>query len=693
MVLRKEVHAASCGLIFVLTLLLLPSTAFPEGEKRIKTFRCDHPPVIDGTIATDEWRISDSTAVWIQLEPRKGEPASEPTTVYIGYDNVKIYFAFHCFDRQPDGLVADVHERDQLGKGDDAVFILLDTFMDRRSAYGFFVNPRGTQTDIRFGDDGRSQDVNWDAVWEAAATMTEQGWCAEIAIPFSSLSYHASLPHWGINFGRIIRKSSETAYWAGPVNDDFRVSQGGLLTGIVLDIKKSRSSITPYISQRSETGSGEWSTNLDAGLDFSAPVTSGMKLNMTYNPDFATVEGDQEQINLTRWELSFPEKRLFFIEGGELFRTRIRTFYSRRIGDIDYGAKLNGKAGSYQLALIGVGTRPDEIHHKPSSTFSVFRLKRDIFRSSTLGLTAVNKEWRGGHTRSISADYVLNPGRSWKLTGQWVASTPGRIDSHMAWFLRAAHESNNHHLHLRYSDTGEEFMDNVNETGFIRDDDMKEVDSDLIYRWWPRKGALRYMRFSSRNNIFWNHQHRLRSWYITEEIRTYFINRYSVDLSYNNEYKLYEKEFYNHRFGFEAGYNSDEWASKIIGFSWGRNYDRDFRLLSAGWRSKPLPGLSLHYTLNLLSYTPDPSGQTTTINVITVDYNFSRDLYCRILTQNNSADGLYYFYGLFAWRFQPPFGALYLIYTTHEDRFSSALRNRTLFVKVSYQFNIQSSLK
>ena len=141
-----------------------------------------------------------------------GKPLLSKNTIFKklkGIKTDKIYFAFKCFTKSSK-IVANIYERDQIQKSDDAIFILIDSFLDKRSAYGFFVNPLGTQTDIKFADDGRNEDINWDTQWETATSMNSWGWSVEIAIPFSSIAYNASLVTWGVNFGRVIRNNSET---------------------------------------------------------------------------------------------------------------------------------------------------------------------------------------------------------------------------------------------------------------------------------------------------------------------------------------------------------------------------------------------------------------------------------------------------------------------------------------------------
>jgi hypothetical protein len=327
---------------------------------------------------------------------------------------------------------------------------------------------------------------------------------------------------------------------------------------------------------------------------------------------------------------------------------------------------------------------------EPASWYSAVRLKQDILKSSFVGITLVDKSWNGGFTRSLSADYLLNLGKTWQLTGQYVASVPGNLITHSAWYVRFARENNIYHYHIRYSNTGENFRDNVNKTGFIRDDDMKELDSDISYRLWAENKWIKYITIGTNNNIFWNHQNVLRSWYITERFRMYLQNRFSLDFSYSNEFKLYEKKFYNHTWTAELGYNTDEWASASIAQSWGRNYDRNFYLTTAGAKVKPLTKLSLEYSLDILRYNPDTTNSSTIINIISATYYFTSDLWVRMFAQNNTSIDRIYFYGLFGWRFKPPFGALYLIYTTDEwtpvlpGPDNNKLNTRIFFVKLTY---------
>jgi hypothetical protein len=312
-----------------------------------------------------------------------------------------------------------------------------------------------------------------------------------------------------------------------------------------------------------------------------------------------------------------------------------------------------------------------------------------------VGLTYADKVTDSVYYRSASFDYVLNLGKTWKFTGQLVGSGPGDFASHSAWFVRFAKENNIYHYHIRYSSIGKNFQDVVNQTGYIPDDDRHEIDSDLTYKWWLNK-MVSYLDFQSRNNVFWSQNGDLRSWYLTYQGRVYLKNRWSLDLAYNNEFKnQYRGEtsnFYNHFYRAVLGYNTDEATFGSVRYTTGYNFDRNFQLFTGMAKVRILNKLNLSYELNWLKYEPDTNENSTLINVMGADYFFTKDLWIRVFAQNNSANEKYYFYGLFGWRFKPPFGAAYLIYSS--DQYDEQLPDRQttqskiLFLKLTYPLQV-----
>ncbi len=676
-----NLNIQSIKFLLTISFFLLIFESF--SQKSIKAIQLEKPLNIDGIFELELWATADSAVDFVQMEPRPGFASSEKTVAWFGCHGDKVYVAVKCYQLSP--VTAKNQSRDALSKNDDLIAVILDTYNDNRSGYVFFVNPLGTQIDMKVVDDGRSMDLNWDTEWKSAVKTFDWGWCVEFEIPFKSLKYKKGIEDWGINFGRIIRSNFETAYWSDALTQDFRISQSGKLEAVKIPDKKMKLSVYPYLSVFKTTGEN-W--NADAGGDINWQITSNVSLNSTINPDFATVEADEQRINLTRYELSYPEKRLFFQEGNEMYNTRIKTFYSRRIRDIDFGNRMTGKVGKTQFNLLSVKS-PEISDTEPKTFFTAARAKVDFLKSSSLGFTLVDKSWEDGFTRSLSVDYVMNLGKLWQLTGQFVGSAPGDFWSHSAWYLRFARENNIYHYHIRYSQIGENFRENVNQTGFIPDDNRREFDSDITYKWWLKNNTFEYIDFQSLNNIFWSISNNLRSWYITEMVNFYFKNKLNFEYAYNNEFKLYEKKYYNHKNSFTLGYNTDEWSHAFVNYTTGYNFDRNFDLYTGGAQIKLFQNLSLSYTANILNFVPDDDNNSTFINVITANYNFTNDLWLKLFAQNSTLNENIYFYGLVGWRFKPPFGAIYLIYSHDQYGEDAGLPDSdNFFVKLTYPITI-----
>jgi hypothetical protein len=655
------------------------------GQRSVTAFPLQSALRIDGVHEADLWAGADSAAGFYQMAPFPGEKSSQLSVAYIGYDSACLYVSVNMY--QDTEVQAKVMNRDVLTRGDDCFALVIDPYNDNRTGYGFWTNPLGTQTDFRINDDGRSIDENWDTEWQTASTIHARGWTMEMAIPFKSIRFKPGSATWGVNFRRIYLANLETSYWSGTLSDDFRISQGGKLRGIRVPGSKSKLSIYPYLAvsyENNEFSDVDNSVKPKVGGDIKWQISPNLTGDATINPDFATVEADREQINLTRYEINYPEKRLFFQEGNEMYSTRIRTFYSRRIQDILYGAKMTGKTGKYNFNAMNVRSLQPDSEDEPPSFYSTVRVKRDVLSSSSLGFTAVDKRNDSAYVTSFSADYVLNLGETWKLTGQLVASLPGDFLSHSAWFVRFAKETNFYHMHVRYTEMGENFRENVNQTGYVVDDDRREVDSDISYRWWIQNRVFNYIEVETRNNAFWARTNgALRSWNINESVVFYLQNRFAFNYIYNNEYKLFDKDYYNYRHTFSLGYNTEEWSHAFTEYSFGRNFDRDFQRYSLGGRLKITDKLAVEYEGDLIRFTPDEEDQSTFINIFSVNYNFTKDLWIKVFAQNSTSSSKIYFYGLAGWRFRPPFGALYLIYSHDQeaDLSGDLLHADALFLK------------
>ncbi len=658
--------------------LITPFQQASKGAFTIAAVKTDTPPAIDGTVGSAEWSRGAAAGNFIQYEPQRGASSEVSSEARILYDDAYLYVSFRL--REPTTVTAQLTRRDAELLSDDSVVLILDSYFDRRSGYYFMTNALGTQADGRIANDGRTMDKTWDAPWQSAGRLTDDGWEAEMAVPFTSLQYSGGESQtWGINFGRSRRRTLELSFWAGPLDHQARVSQAGDLVGISVPPPVRRWQVIPYGLSKLQEGER---TNLETGADFRYALTPEISLNATLFPDFATIEADQEQINLTRFELSLPEKRPFFLEGAELFRQRIRTFYSRRIPDIQGGAQMNGKSGPWSMAFVGVRSEP--LADSTSAAYGIARVQRDVFGSSNVALMLANRTHEGKQMGSLEMDATLFFTSTLGMTAQLVQSwgTPG--SSTWAYFLRPSYDSSTSHFHVRYTHLGRHFAENVNAVGFVRDDDRRELDSALEHTFWMKNRTFERIQYDSNYNVYWSQSGLLRSWQIDEGIEIELRNRFSLSLSRSEEFKRYEKDFRNRQTAVELAYNARAFQSIRAELEFGRNYDSDYRLFSATASYKLTQELSLEYALERLYLDPDPENESTWIHVVRFDQFFTKDLYVRLFFQTNTSIDRKNIQAVFVYRYRPPFGAVQLAFQRGTAAFGERSgQGNTLFLKLS----------
>lgn len=627
-----------------------------------------------------EWGGAAGVTEFIQYEPRRGDRSDVRTEVLLQHDAGRLYVAFRAWDAEP--ITGQLTQRDADLFRDDAVVVVIDTTFDRRSGYYFITNALGTQADGRIADDGRSSDGSWDAPWQSAARRTDYGWSAELSIPLSSIRYSAGEDRtWGINFGRSRRRTLELSFWSGPLDHQWRVSQAGRLRGVTVPPPLDRIQVVPFGLTRLQDGV---SPHGEAGIDARYALTPTTAVYGTLFPDFATIEADQEQVNLTRFELSLREKRQFFLEGQEQFNQRIRTFYSRRIADITAGGQLLGKQGPWTVGLIFARS---EVSESRPAGYTVTRLQRDVFGRSNIAVMGTNRRLDGVDEGSLSADANLYFSRTFSMTAQFVRTHGHYGRGAIAYFLRPSYDSPTGHFHVRYGSMGDRVGDNLNSTGQIVDDDRRDIDSHVTKILWIRSGAFEQLRHDSNYNIYWGQTGVLRSWKVDEALDVEFRNRMSASVSWTEEFKLFEKEFRNRRAGVEIGYNTREYESVRTGVEVGRNFDADFVLWTASARRKITPELSGEYSLQRLVLDPDPVQGGTWIHVLRADQFFTKDLFLRVFFQTNTAIDRNNLQAVFVYRYLPPFGTIQVAYQRGTAAFGQrSTQGDTLFLKATTVF-------
>ncbi len=414
----------------VLVLISAPCVTFAQitgnghsERSSVTAQRVTTPPTLDSRISDDVWKSAVPITNFIQSEPQEGSPPTEQTEVRIVYDARALYISVACFMSSPGNIIANEMSRDFESFAEDNFMVILDTHHDMRNGFLFVINPNGARYDALVTDEGNSVNSDWNGVWDVHTSISSLGWFAVIEIPFSTLRFTEGPDQvWGINFERLIRSKREQLHWQGYLRNQgiYKLSHAGLLLGIGNVTRGTSLEIKPYVLggfQQELPPIGDARTTLTKiGFDAKWPVSPTLTLDVTTNTDFAQVESDRAQINLTRFPLYFPEKRDFFLEGSGVFDFNFgaspRPFYSRRIGiangeqiPILAGGRLVGRAGPYNIGLLDMQT--GENGEEPSTNYSVARVKRDILGHSYFGILATNKQSAGRHNRLFGADMDL----------------------------------------------------------------------------------------------------------------------------------------------------------------------------------------------------------------------------------------------------------------------------------------------
>ena len=506
----------------------------PPALRAVRLGEDDGPVIrLDGRLDESVWAQGTGTTDFRQREPSEGAPATEATEVRVLYDRSTLYVGIAARDSRPEAVIARILQRDRIMQvepfeqalvfaGDDAVAILFDPFHDHRNAVVFATNPNGAEFDALITDEGRELNADWRAVWRVAAARTADGWSAEFAIPFTSLRYPPgdNAKPWGFNVYRTIRRKNEEvllAAWSR-ANEGFeRVSRAAHLTDLTgLPQPGMNLEVKPYVLsgavQETDAGVRDTDPRLEAGVDAKYQLTSGLLLDVTANTDFAQVEVDDERVNLTRFDLFFPEKRDFFLENAGVFEFGLRSFFepppfllffSRRIGIHDDGEvpvigglRLTGRAGRQTLGLLDVVT--DAAFGEPRTNFAVARVKRDVGESNYIGAMAVDRRNAAESNTATGADWSFWPSSAVNLQGfaarTWTSGAGGEGS---AYRLAADWQRDRFGVTAEFLSIGPEATADM---GFITRADIHRADAFGRLTPRPKLAGLRKI------DVFWNVQ-------------------------------------------------------------------------------------------------------------------------------------------------------------------------------------------
>lgn len=692
-------------------------------------------PNLDGRLDDEVWLLAPAQGPFVQRDPNFGWLSTERTEFRILYDDRTLYFGVWCFDSEAHLIQASQMLRDwPMTKGDE-IRIAIDTFHDHRNAFYFTTNPFGAFKDANAVEEGRVINLDWNAVWESEASVDDEGWYVEIAIPLSQLRFKGGLGEttWGLNVGRIIRRKNEDSYWV-PFPREwrtlgiYRMSSAGVITGLKDVEPRRRMEFLPYVAPlavRDYDAGTPTETTAGYGFDFKIGLTSTFNADVTYKTDFAQVEADQEVVNLSRFSLFFPEKRQFFTETAGLFeygrtgtgflgRDLLRLYYSRTIGQdegrevpILAGGRVTGRSGAYTVGVMNVETEEttlddgDTERVVPRANYTVVRVKRDVLSQSSIGGIVLNREGGSGteYNRTVGVDGLFSFGQN--LMMMLLAAktfTPDTSGKDSAAAVDVAWTSDRWAHAFTYLDIAERFDAQM---GFIPRTDIR--NARVSAEWTPRPNwkGVRQLRIGGNMSYFENHDGRVESRNQQLQFRVDGNDTSRLELFVNRDYEYVPYDWYTgggviptggydwDTFRVRYRSNRSRAVSGSLTVDLGGYYNGD----KQSYRGT-LDLLSLRTLLVETSYThnrislPDTGLYTTNVVSTRVSYSFSPELYLKSYIQYNDARRLASLNVLF-WFIYRPGSDLYIVYdqgweTGLSGPQSMRPRKKSLAIKMTY---------
>ena len=698
-------------------------------------------PVMDGDVLNDlAWNDVPAVTTFIQKTPDEGDNVSENTVVKVMYSDKIFFVSVVCYDSKPDEIVISDTRRDSPLNNSDSFSFIIDTFKDFQTGYLFGTNPAGIEYDAQItgGGEGGSMmrrfsmgtgggfNVNWDAVWEVKSQRGDYGWSAEFAIPFKTLRYKEGKDQsWGINFERVIARNKEEAHWA-PISRQFtmnRLVSAGTLTQ--MNVPSSRNiKIMPYVLGQNNEKKEETSSKSNDGtfgLDGKISVGSSMSLDLTYNTDFAQVEADEQQINLDRFSLFFPEKRAFFLEnaglfsvgtGGGFFGPDIEMFFSRRIGvgpdgepvPIVGGGRLTGTLSGMKVGMLSM--RTDKVTDiTDANQYSVLRLKKELPNRTHIGAmyTALDHMGKDGYmNQSYAFDAQLGIGELSKIVVfAGLTDTPDmEKDNAYAYRMEFARDTKQVSTSASYTEVGANFNP---EMGYLKRENYRILSGRIFTRFRPKnKLGLLEIRPHVNYDGYWKLDgfHQSGRWHIDNhwEFRSGFEIHTGTNLVKEGVIEAFE---ISDSVFVSAGIYDDQEIqimimtnqAKPISFSSmnriGGFFGGDRINMTPTFKIRYKDKITSEFSSNYNKVTLPGGNFTTNLLRARITYAFSPKMYIQSLLQYNSRTDQWSMNGRFIWQ-QSAATGLYLVYNQTQDYDGIPLETSTksFVVKYSYLFDV-----
>jgi len=713
-----------------------------DGRLTIQATRLTGTFEMDGRLDESFYQSIEPISDFIQQIPDEGLLGSEKTEAWVFFDDDNLYVAARNYESVPESeWVANEMRRDTMGlRSNDSFSVMLDTFLDRRNGVAFLVTPIGGFSDFAITNEGSNVNSDWNIVWDSRTARFDGGWTVEMRIPFRSLRYQPGDEQtWGIQLRRIIRRRNEASYFTElPISAArgnsiiaglWRISEAGTLNELEVPPRNLNLEIKPYglgtlTTNRQATPPFDDDTEEEFGVDVKFGITSNLTADFTYNTDFAQVEVDERQVNLTRFSLFFPEKREFFLEGrGNFDFATVRSmdvptmFFSRQIGlqqgeviPIEAGARLTGKVGNFNIGALNITTDADDFNNIKSTRFSVLRVKRDVLRRSTIGAIFTDRSESlvtDGSSQLYGIDGSFDFFDDFSID-TYVAKTdtPGLNEDDKSYLTNFAYRGDRYGLSSGYLVVEDNF---IPEIGFLRRNNFKQYAGQA--RFSPRPVSIDWIRrfnFEADTQSYWSadedeletRQHQL-------SFTTEFENSDQLRFSMSDEFEMLTSPFRITRdvtlqpgdydfTGYQVSYDFGEqrpvsgMLSLRVGDFWsGTNTAISF---SSG-RIEVSPQLSIEpgYSINKVEL---PEGDfRTELGKVRFTYTFTPRMYLSGLVQYDSTNSSFSTNFRFRWEWAPG-SELFVVYSDDHDTdpighpSSMELRNRGFAIKINRLFQI-----
>ena len=704
------------------------------GRATVRAVRIENPLEIDGRLDEAVYGEVQAVSGFIQNEPQEGEPASERTDVWILYDRDTFYVVARCWETQPDRLVANEMRRDNrnIVQNDQFAFTL-DTFYDRRNALLFEVGAAGGRIDGQVTDE-RQISLDWNPVWRAVVGRFDGGWTVEAAVPFKSLRYQpGSSQVWGIQLRRMSKWRNEYAFLTPVPNSagtagHFRASLFATLVGVEAPAAALNLEVKPYAiadltTDRTVSPTVSNDAGGDIGLDVKYGITQGLTADITVNTDFAQVEADEQQVNLTRFSLFFPEKREFFLEsagtyafggtssgvGGAFGDTPV-LFYSRQIGlaggrevPIQAGGRVTGRVGQFSLGLLNVQTGDDSTGVVPGTGFSVVRVKRDLLRKSSIGAIFTGRsksQFGAGSNEAYGIDGNFSFFDDLAINAYWARTQTDDLTEDDSYRAQLDYAGDRYGIQAEHLKVGAGFNPEV---GFTRRRDMRKTSAQV--RFSPRPASSELVRkyswtgsFDQIENI--DGQLETRTWNGEFEVQLSNSDRFFV--SYDDTFEFLPQPFriaknvmlpvgeYNFssgRIGYDFGRQRN--LSGNLSAEYGSFWNGHKTTLTASQgRVNFGPQISVEPSLSVNWIELDHGSFMTRLVTTRVTYTVTPLMFATALLQYNSGSDTIAANVRLRWEYQPG-SELFIVYNEQRDTLSRAfpeIENRALVIKINRLF-------